>query len=92
MDRLTDNPNWHVKVFDDTIAEKWIEDALKFPVDEIYDEISDCNYNNRHPKKLKTILDRGCLEYVSAVWLSLSWIILNMLLVYPRTTCQSQVL
>lgn len=28
MDLLTDKPDWHVKVFDDDIAEKWRQEAL----------------------------------------------------------------
>ncbi|KAM0426062.1 hypothetical protein ACHAPT_008693 [Fusarium lateritium] len=82
MDRLTDKPDWHIKVFDDTITQKWIEEGLAFPVRPMYNEIvrdgkpaqdsSDpagsptvAARDRYHPKVLKTILDRGCLEYVS---------------------------
>ena len=62
MDRLTDKPDWHVKVFDDAIAEKWIQEGLALPVERLYDDIVDTG--RHHPKKLTTILDRKCLEYV----------------------------
>ena len=31
MDRLTEKPEWHRKVFDDEIAGRWIEEALALP-------------------------------------------------------------
>jgi len=31
MDRLTDKPNWHEKVFDDAIVAKWRQEALTQP-------------------------------------------------------------
>ena len=31
MDRLTDKSDWHVKVFNDEIAEKWRQEALAWP-------------------------------------------------------------
>ena len=31
MDQLTDKPDWHKKVFDDTIVEKWRKEALEYP-------------------------------------------------------------
>ncbi|KAI5459022.1 hypothetical protein BGZ63DRAFT_270168 [Mariannaea sp. PMI_226] len=72
MDRLTDKPDWHLKVFDDAIAEKWTEEALAIPVDQLYDQIvmdkldweEDSSYNSpRGLKKLKSILDKECLDY-----------------------------
>ncbi|KAM5356789.1 hypothetical protein ACJ41O_003435 [Fusarium nematophilum] len=76
MDRLTDKPDWHIKVFDDTIAQKWIEEGLAFPVHPMYIEIvqdgkpaQDVDDGSpplrdwSWPEPLETILDRGCLEY-----------------------------
>ncbi|KAF5620156.1 hypothetical protein F52700_11476 [Fusarium sp. NRRL 52700] len=69
MNQLTDKPNWHVKVFDDNIAEKWIQEALALPVDPLYDEIvqnQKPGFRSGHkygPNRLKYILDRDCLEY-----------------------------
>jgi hypothetical protein len=39
MDRLTDKPNWHEKVFDEAIVAKWRTEALTQPEDAIYHEI-----------------------------------------------------
>ncbi|KAH7092376.1 hypothetical protein FB567DRAFT_545535 [Paraphoma chrysanthemicola] len=36
MDKLTDKPDWHKKVFDDEIATKWRDEALAVPNDEFY--------------------------------------------------------
>jgi hypothetical protein len=36
MDRLTDKPEWHKKVFDDTIIAKWREEALAIPDEELW--------------------------------------------------------
>lgn len=34
MDRLTDKKDWHKKVFDDIIVEKWREEAMAIPDEE----------------------------------------------------------
>ncbi|KAK4119639.1 hypothetical protein N657DRAFT_626454 [Parathielavia appendiculata] len=39
MDRLTDKPNWHEKVFDDAIVAKWRTEALAQPEGHIYRQI-----------------------------------------------------
>lgn len=84
MERLTDKPDWHIKVFDDTITDKWIEEGLAIPVRPLYNEIvrdgkpfrpSDdpagsptvASRDRFFVKGLDTILDRGCLEYVSPI-------------------------
>ncbi|KAH6979175.1 hypothetical protein EDB82DRAFT_247320 [Fusarium venenatum] len=62
MNQLTEKPDWHLKVFNETIAEKWIEEALALPVEPLYDDIVPPKKYN-YTEKLKTILDRKCLEY-----------------------------
>lgn len=62
MNELTDKPDWHVKVFDETIAEKWIEEALALPTEPLYHDIVPSEVRG---KVLKVILDRKCLEFVS---------------------------
>ncbi|KAF4335403.1 hypothetical protein FBEOM_10739 [Fusarium beomiforme] len=62
MNELTDKPDWHLKVFDDEITEKWIQEALALPVDPLYDEIVP-DHGKYGPDRLKYILDRGCLDY-----------------------------
>ncbi|KAK3901763.1 hypothetical protein C8A05DRAFT_16086 [Staphylotrichum tortipilum] len=39
MDRLTDKPNWHEKVFDDVIVAKWRDEALTQDETDVYDDI-----------------------------------------------------
>lgn len=34
MDRLTDKPEWHRKVFDDAIVSKWKQEAMAVPDEE----------------------------------------------------------
>ncbi|KAF7549930.1 hypothetical protein G7Z17_g6066 [Cylindrodendrum hubeiense] len=72
IDRLSDKPDFHVKVFDDAIAKKWTEEALALPVKQVYDEIvkgseyngNDLGYHRRKAtNRLDFILDEGCLDY-----------------------------
>lgn len=37
MDKLTDKADWHEKVFDDEIVEKWRTEALAIPNEQLYD-------------------------------------------------------
>lgn len=94
MDRLTDKPDWHLKVFDEAIAEKWIQEGLDLPAKPLCNEIIqrveavDKQYKakflkewrlhsykeSRYPRRLQTVLDRECMEYVSYFCsLRLSW-------------------
>ncbi|KAM0544342.1 hypothetical protein ACHAPJ_011878 [Fusarium lateritium] len=61
MDRLTDKPDWHLKVFDDSITVKWIEEGLAIPDESLWEDIVELS--GRGPKMPANILDRGCLEY-----------------------------
>ena len=70
MDRLSDKPNWHVKVFDDTIAEKWRQEALAWPEDDLWERIANIDEGTRDhpgwwPKQPENILDKECVDYVS---------------------------
>jgi hypothetical protein len=66
MDRLTDKPDWHSKVFNDDIVAKWKAEALALPVEPMYDEIENgrTGHPSIDPPKLKTILDEACVDYV----------------------------
>ena len=72
MERLTDKPDWHIKVFDNAIVGKWIEEGLEIPSKQLYDSIvrgklyAGQGEEIWYPKRLQTILDRECLEYVSS--------------------------
>ncbi|CAG9982962.1 unnamed protein product [Clonostachys byssicola] len=65
MDRLSDKPDFHRKVFDDAIVAKWIDEALAIPDDSFWDEIvlGNDGPNGQKVKRLKNILDKDCLEY-----------------------------
>ncbi|KAK4163299.1 hypothetical protein QBC43DRAFT_319850 [Cladorrhinum sp. PSN259] len=39
MDRLSDKPDWHIKVFDDAIADKWRKEALAWPEEDLWNRI-----------------------------------------------------
>ncbi|KAK0742613.1 hypothetical protein B0T18DRAFT_167361 [Schizothecium vesticola] len=40
MDRLSDKPDWHIKVFDEDIAAKWRAEIMAWPDDELWNRIS----------------------------------------------------
>ncbi|KAH6891529.1 hypothetical protein B0T10DRAFT_485424 [Thelonectria olida] len=75
MDRLTDKPDWHLKVFDDAITAKWTEEALAIPVGQLRNEIVNDTFSwDLHPdsdeeagdgssRRLPAILDKRCLDY-----------------------------
>lgn len=67
MERLTDKPDWHVKVFDDEIAEKWKTEALAWPNTDLWDRIAQLDPSNGrwNPKMPENILDKECLDHVS---------------------------
>jgi hypothetical protein len=90
MNQLTEKPDWHIKVFNDTISEKWIDEALAIPVESLYDDIVDTKRYEQ--EKLKTILDRKCLEYVRILFWPCRSLFTHILLVYQRATCKGQVL
>lgn len=64
MDRLTDKPDWHVKVFDEEIAEKWRQEAMAWPEDDLWNRIHHFNpgYGDNPPQP-KSILDKACVDY-----------------------------
>ncbi|KAK4188160.1 hypothetical protein QBC35DRAFT_473900 [Podospora australis] len=71
MDRLTDKPDWHIKVFNDEIAEKWRQEAMAWPEDDLWNRIQhfeiDEGRQNLHPdwypERPKNLLDRACVDY-----------------------------
>lgn len=72
MDRLTDKPDWHIKVFHDEIAEKWKTEALAWPNEDLWKRIANVEINSRWcPDMPKSILNRECVDYVSEPLLSL---------------------
>ncbi|KAK4039740.1 hypothetical protein C8A01DRAFT_36276 [Parachaetomium inaequale] len=69
MDSLTDKPDWHIKVFDDDVAETWKTDmeALAWPNDVLWKRIA--NHHNMRweepwqPRRPEHILDKECVDY-----------------------------
>lgn len=37
MEKLTDKPNWHKKIFDEKVVAKWRQEALDVPDQKLYD-------------------------------------------------------
>ena len=75
MDRLTDKPDWHVKVFNDEIAGKWRQEALAWPNDDLYSSIINVStwpdmdedtLSRWIPMKPKDILSKESVDYVCA--------------------------
>lgn len=69
MERLTDKPDWHVKILDQSIVDKWTEEALAWPNGDLWNRISNLvwwedgtssNYNPRCPDH---ILDKPSIEF-----------------------------
>ncbi|KAK4244335.1 hypothetical protein C7999DRAFT_35299 [Corynascus novoguineensis] len=63
MDRLTDKPDWHIKVFDDKIAEKWKEETLAWPEEDLWMRASVENSRGYRPRPPQSILDAECVDY-----------------------------
>lgn len=70
MESITDKPDWHVKVFDAEITNKWKAEALALPVDAMYKEIAEDRIAwhdgafSGQPPKPRIILDEACVDYV----------------------------
>ncbi|KAL2128960.1 hypothetical protein VTI74DRAFT_8414 [Chaetomium olivicolor] len=63
MDCLTDKPDWHVKVFDEEIAEKWRQEALAWPDQDLWYRFANELRGRRQPEMPKNILDRESVDY-----------------------------
>lgn len=73
MDRLTDKPDWHVKVFNDEIADRWRQEALAWPNDDLYSRVinvstwpnmTEDTLSRWFPTKPKDILNKESVDYV----------------------------
>lgn len=56
MELLTDKPDWHLKVFDEEIVEKWRQEALAWSDADLMDRFASCPAG---------ILDRDSVDFVS---------------------------
>lgn len=67
---MTDKPDWHEKVFDDTIVAKWRKEAMEQPEDELYARILNRPRHglseNELPKPRARILSDKAFDYCIA--------------------------
>ena len=76
MDKLTDKPGWHTKVFDDAIVARWRVEALQQPEDGLYrlaTEDDEQRYGRyAMPSKLSQprcrILSEKAFNYISMIF------------------------
>ncbi|KAK3311855.1 hypothetical protein B0H66DRAFT_584262 [Apodospora peruviana] len=59
VDRLTDKPNWHDKVFNDEIVAKWRNEALNLPEDAVYSIIVQDKQNLMIPQRTRLITEKA---------------------------------
>lgn len=65
MDNLTDKPNWHEKVFDESIVAKWREEALSQSEDALFERIMDGKSRHDIPKPKIRIVSKQAFDFVS---------------------------
>ncbi|KAF5680034.1 hypothetical protein FHETE_577 [Fusarium heterosporum] len=63
MDTLTDKPDWHRKVFDDTIVQKWRDEARQQSEDGLYARILQDKLENGPPKPRSRIISDAAFDY-----------------------------
>ena len=80
MDRLTDKPDWHRKVFDDEIVARWCKEALEYPDDSLWKQATggkgrrrlatqnqyDFDWATSHINPLEGIMTNAAFDYVSS--------------------------
>lgn len=64
MDKLTDKPDWHKKIFDDTIVTKWRKEALAIPNDQFWKELVDHDWYTSDIVIPDDLMDSEVLDYV----------------------------
>ncbi|KAK0703911.1 hypothetical protein B0T26DRAFT_657139 [Lasiosphaeria miniovina] len=63
MERLTDKPDWHKKIFDKAIIDKWRDETLTQPEDALYARIVDGKDTTKIPKPRCRIMSPACFDY-----------------------------
>ena len=80
MELLTDKTDWHKKVFDDSIVEKWREEAMAIPDEEFMKTAAAprSEWDQDHPRmtysglytqiptKIKGIMSKEAFDYVGS--------------------------
>lgn len=90
MDRLTDKVDWHRKVFDDEIVDKWRIEALAYP-DEALWELAVTSTSSLDLQPIKGIMTKKIFDYVCRYNLLKNLSSANILEVYPGAPRQSTV-
>lgn len=82
MDKLTDKPDWHTKVFDDKIIAKWRKEALEYPDESLWQQTvggkrlsrwevdsndGDIDRASGRIKPLEGIMSAEAFDYVSVI-------------------------
>lgn len=75
IEKITDKPDWHQKVFDEEIVGKWKEEAMAVP-DDIWVKAAaapgsqwDVMRRRKRPaKRITGVISEKVWEYVSATW------------------------
>ncbi|KAF4965613.1 hypothetical protein FSARC_6600 [Fusarium sarcochroum] len=63
MDTLTDKPDWHKKVFDETIVQKWRDEARQQPEDSLYGRILQNKNDERLSQPRSRIITEKAFDY-----------------------------
>lgn len=64
MDQITDKPNWHEKVFDEAIVQKWREEASEQSEDGLFARIMQDKETDIIPKPRARIMSEEAFEFV----------------------------
>ncbi|KAK5992452.1 hypothetical protein PT974_05856 [Cladobotryum mycophilum] len=60
IEKITDKPDWHLKIFDPEITAKYTEEALNWPIDDLYDHIS---LGGRQERSVSTMFNEKTIDY-----------------------------
>ncbi|KAF9771346.1 hypothetical protein IL306_011005 [Fusarium sp. DS 682] len=63
MDTLTDKPDWHKKVFDDAIVQKWRDEARQRSEDGLYARVAQDKLEEGPPKPQSRIITDAAFDY-----------------------------
>ncbi|KAJ3459762.1 hypothetical protein MRS44_015835 [Fusarium solani] len=66
MDSLTDKPNWHEKVFDEDIVQKWRDEARQQPEDGLFARIMQDKESRFIPKPISRIISEQTFDFCIA--------------------------
>jgi len=66
MDKLSDKPNWHEKIFDQAIVAKWHKEAMEQSEVALYKQITDGRRMEKIPQPTRIrLISEAAFDYVS---------------------------